>query len=230
MRKGLLILSGIQQHHTGQERFVHMEPSLGHTSASSPCIHLAWSCFFLSPVSWTPGCLVQQQRGRASRARWRGLSVEHEVQEGDTGVRLPLSGTESPYCPFSLFAHVSTINPVASFEASMENRQPNSPCLLTLSITPLILLPSLTFWVHHAGIHLHHIHPQTHVREAPEKTCGAGVEWNLSTAAGLSVWGRAGYHVHPNKGPVFRPAAQLLCSAQSYYNACPEAPSPRQVE
>lgn len=31
-------------------------------------------------------------------------------------------------------------------------------------------------WVHCAGIHLHHIYSQTHVHEAPEKTCGAGVK------------------------------------------------------
>lgn len=82
-----------------------MEPSLGGMSAS-PSFGLI---FFLSPVSWTPGCLIQQQRGRSSRARRRGLSVEHEVQEGHTGVRLPLSGTQSkasllvsptpPQCP-----------------------------------------------------------------------------------------------------------------------------------
>lgn len=69
------------------------------------------------------------------------------------------------------------------------------------------------------GIHLHHICPPTHVREVPEKTCGAGGEWNPSSAAGLSVWGWAGYHVHLNKGPVFRQAsresstAPLLCPA-----------------
>lgn len=74
-------------------------------------------------------------------------------------------------------------------------------------------------------MHLHNIFPQTHVHEAPEKTCGAGIERNPSTAAGLSVWGRTGYHVHLNKGPVFRRAAQLLRLARSYYNVCPEAPS-----
>lgn len=86
---------------------------------------------------------------------------------------------------------------------------PSSLLLLSSAPTPLTLLPSPTSWVHRTGIHLHHIYPQTHVREAPEKTCGAaGVEWNPSTAAGLSVWGRAGYHVHLNKGPVFRRASR----------------------
>lgn len=46
-----------------------------------------------------------------------------------------------------------------------------------------------------------------------EKTCGAGVEWNPSTAAGLSVWGRAGYHVYLNKGPVFRRASRESSAA-----------------
>lgn len=76
------------------------------------------------------------------------------------------------------------------------------------SLTPLTLLPSCTLWVHRTGIHLHHIYPQTHVSEAPEKSCGAGFEWNPSTAAGLSVWGSTGYHVHLNKGPVFRRASR----------------------
>lgn len=85
------------------------------------------------------------------------------------------------------------------------------------SSAPIPPLPSSTLWVHSTGIHLHHIYAQTHVHEAPVKTCGVG--WNLSTAAGLSVWGRAGYHVHLNKGPVFRQAswetswAPSLCPA-----------------
>lgn len=40
-----------------------------------------------------------------------------------------------------------------------------------------------------------------------EKTRGARPERSPSTAAGLCVWGRAGYHVHLNKGSVFRRAS-----------------------
>lgn len=83
-----------------QARLVHMEPSLGGMTAS-PSHSFVLIFLFLSPVSWTPGCLIQQQRGRSSRARRRGLGVEHEVQEGYTGVRLPLSGTRSPSASFS---------------------------------------------------------------------------------------------------------------------------------
>lgn len=81
--------------------------------------------FFLSPVSWTPGCLIQQQRGRSSRAGWCGLSVEHEVQEGYTGVRLPLSGTQSPSAGF---AHTS---PRIGFLHDKCGALPTNPCLLT---------------------------------------------------------------------------------------------------
>lgn len=128
--------------------------------------------FFLSPVSWTPGCLIQQQRGRSSRAGWCGLSVEHEVQEGYTGVRLPLSGTQSPSAGF---AHTSPRIEVWSSANQPLFAHPSlssSSCVLT----PLTLLPSCALWVHHTGIQLHHIYPQTHVHEAPEKTCGAGLE------------------------------------------------------
>ena len=117
-----------------------MEPSLGGTSASpthSFRLTVFFFFFFPSPVSWTPGCLIQQQRGRSPRARWRGISVEHEVQEGYAWVRLPLSGTSFPLRPHRCFPH------------------------------PAPLLPSYTLWVHRTGIHLHHIYPQTHVREAP---------------------------------------------------------------
>lgn len=93
---------------------------------------------------------------------------------------------------------------------------PQLPLSLPSCVPPS---PSFTLWVHCAGIHLHHIYLQTHVGEAPERTCGAGFEWNPGTAVGLSVWGRAGYHVHLNKGPVFRRAMRessrvLLHSAQ----------------
>lgn len=65
--------------------------------------------------------------------------------------------------------------------------------------------PTFTLWVHQAGIRLHHhIYLQTHVLE---KTRGARPERSPSTAAGLCVWGRAGYHVHLNKGSVFRRAS-----------------------
>lgn len=101
LRKGLLIGWGIRQHCTWQARFVHMEPSLGDMFASPSHLFGLIFMFFLSPVSWTPGCLIQQQRGRSSRAGWCGLSVEHEVQEGYTGVRLPLSGTRSPSAGFT---------------------------------------------------------------------------------------------------------------------------------
>lgn len=47
----------------------------------------------------------------------------------------------------------------------------NQPLFCT-PLTLLLLLtlqPSCTLWVHRTGIHLHHIYPQTHVREVPEK-------------------------------------------------------------
>lgn len=53
------------------------------------------------------------------------------------------------------------------------NPSPTSfPCVHA----PLTLLPSCTLWVHHTGIQLHHIYPQTHVHVAPAKTCGAGLK------------------------------------------------------
>lgn len=179
-----------------------MEPSLGGTSAS-PDSHSFFFFFLLSPVSWTPGCLIQQQWGRASWARRGGISVEHEVQEGHAGVRLPLPGTLC-CCFFFLFLLLPVVLTGGFFHD--KHGAPPSPALALLlpSPPPSTHTPSSTLWVHRAGIHLHHIYPQTHVHEAPEKTCGAGVEWNPSSAAGLSVWGRAGYHVHLNKGPVFR--------------------------
>lgn len=135
--------------------------------------------FFLSPVSWTPGCLIQQQRGRSSRAGWCGLSVEHEVQEGYTGVRLPLSGTRSPSAGFT---HTSPrthrwLSPrqVWSTANQLLIAHP-SPASFPCVQAPLTLLPSCTLWVHHTGIQLHHIYPQTHVHVAPEKTCGAGLK------------------------------------------------------
>lgn len=127
----------------------------------------------------------------------------------------------------------------ASSRTSVQQPSAN-PCFCAPSLLPLSHPSPLTppafshiVQVHCAGIHLHHIYSQTHVHEAPEKTCGAGAE--KSTAAGLSVWGRAAYHVHPNKGPVFRQTSResstaLFHSTQPYYNACPEAHSPRQVE
>ena len=100
-QKGLLILEGIRQHHTGQARLFHIQPSLGGMPSSpwhSSCLIFFPPFFsfpFLSSVSRAPGCLIQQQRGRSTRARRRGLSVEHEVQESYTRVRLPLPGTKS---------------------------------------------------------------------------------------------------------------------------------------
>lgn len=165
-----------------QARLVHMEPSLGGMTAS-PSHSFVLIFLFLSPVSWTPGCLIQQQRGRSSRARRRGLGVEHEVQEGYTGVRLPLSGTRSPSASFS---HTSPRLLTGGFFHDKRGVLPTNPCFAHPSLssssssscvlTPLTLQPSCTLWVHRTGIHLHHIYPQTHVREVPEKTCGAGVE------------------------------------------------------
>lgn len=56
-----------------------------------------------------------------------------------------------------------------------------------------------------------HRHPPT--PHLSTNTCAVGVERDLSSAAGLSVWGRGGYHVHLNKGPVFRQTcSRTLCS------------------
>lgn len=157
LEERLLILWGIQQHRTGQARLFHMEPSLGGMSVSFGLIF----CFFLSPVSWTPGCLIQQQRGRSSWARRRGLSVEHEVQEGHTGVRLPLSGTQN--------LSLSLPSWVASSMTSVEHRQN------LLSHPSPIHIVSSPSW-HPPPPHLC---ANTCFVRRPEKTCGAGAEWNL---------------------------------------------------
>lgn len=189
-----------------------MEPNLGGMSAS-PSHSFVLIFLFLSPVSWTLGCLIQQQRGRSSRARRRGLSVEHEVQEGYTGVRLPLSGIRSPSASFS---HTSPRLLTGGFFHDKRGALPTNPCfahpsLSSSSSSPSSLHAHCEFTVL-ASTSTTSIHKHMFVR-CRRRTCGAGVEWNPSTAEGLSVWGQAGYHVHLNKGPVFRRASRESSTA-----------------
>lgn len=189
----------IHQHHTWQVNFNHMVP--GHICLLSSLFILAISSFSVTSIlsSWSPHTTTMRMPLTSQTVwLWCGIwSTRRQHRSTSSTVR---------YC-FFFFPHVL----ISGFVHDKGKTLPSTPtCCTPLSLSSSFKppLPSCTLWVHHAGMHLFHIYPQTHVREVAEKTCGAGVEWNPSTAAGLRVWGQAGYHVHLNKGPVFRRASR----------------------